>query len=758
MIHNTRPHLLALAAAAAFAAPASATPGASSAYRTDPQQSRVEDATSKGINQVNMITCYMSAMRPDALVNQGNYLALVDEKKCDEAGRASADNAGSSSGGTNAPSFTTAAVNSTRASNNDPMRVKVWIDQAEADFAATIFVNVVANQAPSANNPYGDFRIDYCGRGPVTGCLMNGYLQASAEGVSYFEIENGGGGGGGGPQTKALRLTVSSTDTGAGLMSMNEGGVTRGFTFAYNADYFLRRTAGGTDQCFSRDASDAATGMSVWRYGLYDGETGAREERMSGFPVEYTGNGTTWHGHMGYYGLWLPPEAGASNGATLSRVQYTGSGPPVKTDFTLLKAEGRLTKYSKNTRTLASMDKIRLNTFVDNAASFFPGAQSFKQYELYWDQGTGAFKVTAVMDCSNGPCQTTSLQTEQTVQPSFFAPRGGLRGWSQSLGGELFIPLGMGSVDAASVQVAYRVQELVYPADMPATLHCMRDCPTGASLGAFFAEGSQAASPYAGASFNNWMPTADAGVVHYTMHAASATMRDGTDAPVVFADAQALATRPAYRNGVRSGRLFTDLEAARCPQDATRLCEFQVENMPTYYQWETGANNWNQFAGLKDGNGAVVPFDAPLAVNYTVPAGAQYGEYAGKTIVLQYGGFGQLWGIPGQCVSPQTNDPVSCDRPEARYVPAFVIPFDETLGRVQAGSRTLLVKWLEREIRFARKALNVCTTAGITLPTGLALPTAAGLADPSDPASPIYIGTKPTITAAPRVVHGEVKY
>ena len=120
--------------------------------------------------------------------------------------------------------------------------------------------------------------------------------------------------------------------------------------------------------------------------------------------------------------------------------------------------------------------------------------------------------------------------------------------------------------------------------------------------------------------------------------------------------------------------------------------------------------------------------------------------------------LGELWGIPGECVSRLTNANVSCDTPDSRYVPAFVIPFDETLGRVSLDGTTYLVKWLDREIRFARKEISVCQTAGLTLPDGLTLPSASDLRNPSDPASPVYIGAKPEVTAAPRVIHGEVKY
>jgi len=68
------------------------------------------------------------------------------------------------------------------------------------------------------------------------------------------------------------------------------------------------------------------------------------------------------------------------------------------------------------------------------------------------------------------------------------------------------------------------------------------------------------------------------------------------------------------------------------------------------------------------------------------------------------------------------------------------------------------VKWLDREIRFARKNLAVCDAAGLTVPVGATLPTATDLRDPSDPASPVYIGARPTVTAAPRVIQGEVKF
>jgi hypothetical protein len=732
-----------------------ADPPSSSAYATDPQNSRVEDATSRGINQVNMITCIMGALRADALVNDGAYNALIEMQKCDSESRASTDNA---NGAAQSNQFATATVNSTRASNSEPMRARVWIDDPESEGAA-INVNVSASQPPTANNPYGVFRLDYCGNMEGTqGCAFNGFLEGATTGVSYFEREQGDGGGG----TKALRMTATSTSSGAGALLMQDSNNLAQFSFAYNADYYRRSDDNG-EQCFARDARDPATGMSVWRYGLYDSTTGARIERQSGFPIEYTHAGTKYQGYLGYYGLSLPPAAQDTlvNGDTIEKVDYGNGNTPTRTPYTVMKAGGKLTKYTRHTRTLHEMDQIKFTTWVGMEASgMFSGAQANTQYEMNWDETAGAFNVTAVMACGQNGCNTQALPQVQTVAASFWAPRGGIQGFSQQLGGEMFINLqNAGSpVNSASVQVAYRSQDLVYPSQLPATLYCVRDCPTAASMSAFFS-GAPIDSPFAGLSANNFQATLLGNVITYSGDAANAMLRDPSAAAVVVnASREQLESSPQFRNGVRTGKLFVNLADAECDVGSGTYCEWRVNNLDVYYQWETGPNQYNQFAAVKDSNGQFVNLDPPLQVNFQVPQGAGYGQYAGQNIVLQYGGFGDLWGLPGICVSPTTNQEVPCDGGEARYVPSFVIPHNTTQGVVTSNGTTYLVKWLEREIRFARKSLGVCDSAGLAVPSGITLPTATDLKDPSDPASDIYIGVRPSVSAAPRVIHGEVKY
>jgi len=63
----------------------------------------------------------------------------------------------------------------------------------------------------------------------------------------------------------------------------------------------------------------------------------------------------------------------------------------------------------------------------------------------------------------------------------------------------------------------------------------------------------------------------------------------------------------------------------------------------------------------------------------------------------------------------------------------------------------VLVKWLEREIRFASVGLQFCSN--LALPNNISLPAASGLTDPS-----AAIGAKPVVTDAPRVIQGDVKF
>jgi hypothetical protein len=315
--------------------------------------------------------------------------------------------------------------------------------------------------------------------------------------------------------------------------------------------------------------------------------------------------------------------------------------------------------------------------------------------------------------------------------------------------------------------VAYHVQDLVYPdeSSLPIALYCVSNCPTAATLQSYLAQGS-GNSPFISTTYSSWQPTTTP-----TAYSLSGNVLVNGSEPVVDTVAGDYQGSQMYRNGVMSGRLVENLADAQCGTDQNghpQYCDWKMSSAPVYYQWQTGPNSWDQFTAVKDGSGNFLHFDAPLNVSFKVPANisgnSPYGAYANTNMILQYGGFGDLWGIPGSCVSPITNQAMDCNDPSgvARYVPAFAIPYDPSAtpqqGIVTTSNATYLVKWLDREIRFAQQPAATCSSAGLST-SHATLPDASGLRDPSDPSSAVYNGAEPQPTnTAPRVIQGGVMY
>lgn len=759
-----------------------AAPPADSAYITDPQNSQVQDATSQTIGQVNMITCVMSAMRPDALVNKGAYNALIDKNVCDASKQNSATNAGGGSGATQAPDYMTAVVTSTRASNTDPMLVSAWISIDQQGTPVTVFAHISATAAPSTDNPYGQFRLDYCGKpaGASGACMMNGYMEAANGKLTYYEVDQGGGGNGG-DQVTALQLSSVGTSSGSGsvdvIQSFNGQSQTQAYNFAYDPSYYYRQDGNNASECFSRDASDPATAYSVGQYGLYDEATGAELTLNSGFPIQYTVEGNNYQGYVGYYGLSTQPGAAVPvSGSTVQKVDYR-SGGATSASYSLVSNGGTLARFTRQSTTLQQIDQLQLQVFVGNVTgSGLPDANT--QYVVIWNEATQQFLATGETQCGQNGCQTGALSNGQSsiaVDPAFWASSG-LQGWSQSLGGgSVFVALNNSGSPLDTTSVVYYVQDLVYPDDsgLPSTLYCLSNCPSASSLQSYFTQtsGNPVTSPYAAGTFQQYQPSATP--VSYQLNGNILTGGDGS--PVIYTDSAAYQQFPQHQSGVMSGHLVTSLADAQCGSDSNSglplYCDWKASSAPVYYQWQTGPNSWNHFAALKDVSNNFVRFDAPLNVSFVVPANVSgnmpYGNYAGTTMVLQYGGFGSLWGIPGTCVSAITNQPIACNDPSgaAIYISAFQIPYDPSASpqqgvvtRTSGGVTTrYLVKWLNRQILFARKPTTACTNDGLVT-SNATLPDESGLKDPSNSSSSVYNGVEPTVSSAPRVIQGQVMY
>jgi hypothetical protein len=319
--------------------------------------------------------------------------------------------------------------------------------------------------------------------------------------------------------------------------------------------------------------------------------------------------------------------------------------------------------------------------------------------------------------------------------------------WADALG-NLTIPLPVGSsmqaaganFHADSDPVYYYSQSTVLPSSgnaIPA-LYCLSNCPTHTSLAAAAADTSPfMISPFAAQTNQQWGNGANE--ITYTFGATG--LQDGTGSPVIAA----ALSNPMWQGGVNSGRMFTtDLAntGSNCPTGVS-FCE--PPSPSEYYTYQTGTNQWNQTMWLTKADNSVVSFDPPQAASYTVPTGSAYGSWAGKVIQLQFNGFGNLNGIPGYCVDPQTNAEVSC-APATRFVPAFALVDGSTLT---IGGQQVVTKALDSELRLVSKACGAMSTAGVTA----TLPTT----QPNNPtltSDPAYIGSAPAVNGSPSVVDG----
>jgi hypothetical protein len=730
--------------AAALAGAAQAQIPSTAPYVTDPQNVYVQDDTSQGIGNLNMVLCIIGSMDPGDMVNAGPYIALVDVDKCNNKG------GGSNSSATGATNYATAVVNVTRASNSDPMIGKVWMSLTQQGKSTNVYAYLTATQSPTDAPPYGVFRMDYIGKmNGQTG--FNGYVNSQPGTISFLET---------GQQSSetALAMSASSTTSGSGSMSIASGGggSPATFNFAYNSSYF-RRSDGTNDECFDRSKANAA--VSVWQYGTYNANDGTRvDQTYPGFPILATYNSATYYGFANYWGinfqgLDLNSIADAS---PISSLTVTDQRPGNTTAYNLSKVGGKLTKWTQVHTTLGALDGIpfTFNADLTNQTSDTTNVIGWNNWIAQWNTSSQSFTVTGIQTCGNNGCVPSPLPNNAvaaTINATFLNTNP-IMGWSDSFGGNLNIAA-TGSTHTVNDAVYYYTQTTVIPGSSgePTALYCLSQCPTAAALAAF-PSGSSSASPFGNNTAQQWFSASSANTVTYAF---GATGLMESSAPMVLEQASQYPSGSMYgQNGIMTGRLFdAALTLANCPggTPAGTVCE--PSNPAYYFTWQTGANQWSQSLWLtKASDASVVPFDAPLNVPYTVPSATAFGTFAGKAILLQFNGFGNLSGIPGYCVDPVTNATVNCG-PNVRYVPMFSIPDGTTMTLPGTPSVPLIVKALDAEVRLRNlgaSASSACASMSLnamTLPSG-------GTHDPSSSSDSEYLGSMPTVTGAPKVIDG----
>jgi hypothetical protein len=722
--------------AASFTSSVQALIPPTSAYSTDPQSEYVQDSTSDSISSLNMILCVLGSMGAGSMANAGPYIALVDMNKCDSKSASS-----SAAGATN---YATAVLDVTRASNSDPMIGKVWLSMSDQGNALTVFLHLSATQSPSAAEPYGLFRLDYLGN-KNGATAFNGFIDSQASSISQYETGNNS-------SNTAMALSASSTSAGAGTITAIGG---PSFNFAYDAKYF-RRSDGTNDQCFDRSKANAQ--RSVWQYGTYNGNDGSRVDLANpGFPIVGSYAGSSYYGFANYWGINFQglDLNSIADARPISGLTIKDQRPNNTTSYSLSKVGGKLTKWTQQSTTLDSLNNIPFSMGADlSGRTNSSSVSGYQNWQLQWSSATQTFSVIGTQQCGANGCVTTPISPAATVNADAFDNEP-ITGWADSYGGNVNIPP-TGAPHTIADPLYYYVQSTVIPGSASLALFCLSQCPTAASLTAFQAGNAQT-SPFGNGTDQQWFSAASANTVSYSFDAGGLEdSSGGTAVPLVLEQPSQYPQGSTYaQNGINTGRLFdAPLTYMNCPSmtPAGTVCE--PANPLSYYTWATGSQQWQQSLWLTSGS-TVVAFDAPQNISYTVPNDPAYGSYAGVPMLLQFNGFGNLSGIPGDCVDPVNNANVDCNTPNARYVPLFSIP-DGAMMTLPNPSTPLIVKSLNVEIRLknlgasASSACASMTLATVPPPTG-------GTHDPSNSSDALYIGVEPTVTAAPKVIDGVIQ-
>ncbi len=746
-------HRAALAAAALAGVSAQAQIPSTAPYVTDPQNVYVQDDTSQGIGSLNMVLCIIGALDPGDMVNAGAYIALVDVNTCNNKG------GGSNRSATGATNYATAVVNVTRASNSDPMVGKVWISLTQQGNAVNVYAYLTATQSPDAAPPYGVFRMDYIGKmNGQTG--FNGYVDSQPGTISF--LENGQQ-----SSNTALAMSASSTTSGSGTMSVTSGGGggpgTSTFDFAYNSSYF-HRSDGTNDECFDRSKANAS--VSVWQYGTYNANDGTRVDQVNpGFPIQAVYSGTSYYGFANYWGINFQGLNlnSITDASPIPSLSVTDQRPGNTTAYNLSKVGGKLTKWTQTAAMLGALDGIPFTFGADltNQTSNTAAVSGWNNWIVQWSTAGQTFTVTGVQTCGSNGCVPAALVGNATATiNAAFLNTNPIMGWSDSFGGNLNIPA-TGTAHTANDAVYYYTQSTVIPGSMgePTALYCLSQCPTAAALVAFPSGGSSA-SPFGNGTAQQWFSApSSANTVSYAFGAGGLT--ESGSAMVLESASQFPSGSMYAQNGVMTGRMFdTGLTSGNCPAGMPNGTVCEPANPAYYFTWQTGTNQWSQSLWLtRASDNSVVPFDAPQNVPYTVPSGSAFGSFAGKSILLQFNGFGNLNGIPGFCVDPVTNATVDCSTAGSRYVPMFSIADGSTMTLPGSGGSAaipLIVKALNAEVRLKNLSAvspSPCvsmTLSSMTLPSG-------GLHDPSSSSDSEYLGAMPSVSGAPKVIDGVVQ-
>lgn len=709
-------------------------------YFTDPSHAWVHDLSTESLDTVNSILCLMGQTASDELVNEGAYLAQIDNALCDTGGEQAGGNGGAPQD--SARQFELWTVDSRRETETGRHFVGVWVPneghpnpEGPPEPPSTIHVLVEIEEPESEAHPFGVFEMDFAGL-PTDGgaeplfwgTLDTAETAAGQMGFRFFQE-------GGKPKDKDLPfwrtqvLVEMAVDGSGGAARVREtfrkpsgtggpggGLVTQEFLLAFDDSQLLRAEVGGETTCLSR----VELTERVWRANLYHASgdlAGQRVELQSGMGVQTAAGEPGW---IGYHGLWFDDDVTVESGdVVLAHDPGAGPGAPPE-EFTVYQAPGKLWERLRSELLLTDLGGESFEWWAFPAGG--PLAGPSELFLIEYDLGEAAFVLRArvVEGTPEDLPPDEQLPVDRELYPW-------LSLWSASLGGMVQHLDGEPAVQFFEERVVDASHPALAGGDL--TLYGLVDCLRAGLSGA----DAEAGDVFLPDSFDPGAPhvfrfDADDLVLEHD------TWSDGSSfAQVGLLPGETYAEGP-FAWGLRGGPLVTSLDGVDDPHDL-----FQAE---VSFLYETGPNPWNRYTTLVDGGGGLLAFDAPIQFTYTHSVeNDRNGDatWAGKTFQLEYAGDGQLHGIPHEEAD------LDGDGHPDRWFPRFSLADGVLLGA--RGDYVL-------------KAIEVEQTLGVT-PGGCEGLNADAVADLPLPDDLSFgfpaIGPAPAVTDPPAVIAGVVQ-
>ncbi len=716
-------------------------------YTSDEQNFHIWNEALEPIELVNSILCFTEQFRANEFVNAGPYVVLANDSRCFNEGgnNDSSGSGGQSEGASNAVSYMEVVVNAVRETETSPLVVSVWMPDAGEgdDEEQAIKFKAVIREGASETNPFGRFTFNFdfydnfddnnqMGGGEVrTVDVLDGFI-----GFTLFESSERDS------ETFTQRASVVMSDdktTGVAVTAMDRGAFGGGaYALSYNANNVLIQNDTSIEDLPYKEGDNSGTCLSrtsfneaVWRYDLYDVDTGERVSINSGLPFKYDSDDDSQpdsYGYIGYHGLWTEEEGALSSGDTIV-VNQDGTD----VNYSIVTAPGRLIKNTVDSIALTNARGITF--YLWDGSAFENGYDQWVvNYMTVNDDAVGAdgfYRVGGQAWGENGPELTSISPSLITLDANEV-----LNMFSQQLGGNVQYLQG----DDA---ITFFAQEFVNGSETgsgellesgPATLVCYERCPIGTlsadDLNAFEGAGSPYSTNATNLGEGMQFTFANSGSNALTL------VRASNSEPVKYADGlsttQLEELNSPHSWGLMSGAMVTTDVAATLtnPWDV-----YNPEVVTTFYTWETGLNHWNQLSVALSESDEIVTFEKPLEFTYqhldANDRSGDAGEFDGQTYLIHYGGNGDLGGIPFANVGGD------------RWYPRFNI--DDGVSMGPGGAYVIKAREIEQKMA---EAAGQCSSLVLNDPAA-AVPTATvGSAD---------IGDMPVVTDDPAVIDGVIQ-